>query len=170
MTKTPQLTVLNKAYIDLSTAIGPERVPLIDVESLQTGMKFRVELTVPVGGYFYVVQLGTQDRQVHVVYPSDSGRPVSAGDALVVPGRVDWLSAVVDGPVRLVVAAEPVPAGDWPALDPGRDGDAHTPTGTEGRMVQKVGELGQTNNPPAPPPQVTNQGNPTPPKQPPANK
>ena len=162
MNKTLKLTVLKDVYVTLSTAAGPQRVPLTDVESLSSGMQFRIDATTPIGGFFYVVQIGVND-QVHVDDPSSGARSVSAGDRLTIPDSSRWLTAAIDGPVRVVIANQPVPAGEWPPIDPGRDGDAHTPTGTEGRMGQTAGQIGQSQPPTTPTP-------PAPPSNPPAKQ
>lgn len=154
MNETLKLTVLRDVYLTLSTAAGPQRVRLTDVETLRAGIQFRVEATSPLNGFFYVVQIGA-DHHVRVDYPSTAPRAVAVGDALTVPDARQWLTAVIDGPVRVVISNQPVADSDWPTIDPGRDGDAHTPTGTEGRMVQTQGEIGQAHpvNPPAVSPQ-----------------
>lgn len=162
MSKTLTLTVLKDVYVTLSTVAGPQRVRLTDIESLPSGMRFRVEATIPLGGFCYVVQIGAND-QVHVDDPSSGVRSVLAGDRLTIPDSSHWLTAAIDGPVRVVIADQPVPAGEWPPIDPGRDGDAHTPTGTEGRMAQTAGQIGQQQPPPAPTP-------PAPPSMPPAKQ
>jgi hypothetical protein len=149
MTKTPQLTLITDVTIDIETNGGVDRLALIDLETINAGTRFRVRTLTPLDGYLYLVILDQQSSVVDVVYPASGTRQVTAGEGLTVPSDGSWLTANATGPLRVVIANQPVAPGEWPNLGHGRDGDAHTTTGNQGHMTTTTDGVQSTPPPPS---------------------
>jgi hypothetical protein len=169
MNKTLKLTVITDATLDIETTAGADHLALIDLEAIERGSRFRINARTPIAGYFYVVILDNQTSVVDVAYPESTTRQVTEGERVVAPAEDAWLVADASGPVRVVIANQPVAPSEWPRLGHGRDGDAHMPVGNQGIITNATGTASTT--PAVPPPSPNAKAPPAnPPKQPSASK
>lgn len=150
MSKTPKLTVIRDVTLDIETTAGVDHIPLVDLEAIEAGARFRVHARTPIAGYFYVVILDRQNSVVDVAYPTSATQKVVQGAHIIAPDARSWLVADATGPLRVVIADQPVAPGQWPKIGDGRDGDAHMPVGNKGFVGPTV-PTGQPTPPPTPP-------------------
>jgi hypothetical protein len=153
------LTPITDAEADVLGANGDiQKYPLAQIATLNQGAQIRVLSTAPTGGYFYVIELDTDNKGTAVLFPR-TGAPlvaVSAGEAVLAPSN-GWLTLPTRGEVRVFVAARPVLADEWNELNDGRDGDGNKQTGHEFTVTPPTQPTTPTAPPPSPPPQAPTQ-------------